>query len=566
MAEHKGKTARGSGGESELVFVALGGLGEIGMNSYLYGLGPSTARKWLMVDLGLTFPNANEPGVDIVLPDLRFIEGERENLAGLLLTHAHEDHIGALLDLWPKLKCPIYATPFTAGMLNAKVAENGGRVKLPINIVKLGGRFNIGPFDLELVTLAHSIPEPSAVVFRTPHGTVFHTGDWKLDATPLIGQGSDDKRLQELGAEGIDVVICDSTNAMRQGRSPSEVEVAASITKIIKGAKRRVAVTTFASNVARIRAVADAAVASGRQLVISGRAMHRVIRVAKDTGYLPEDLSALDHQQFGYIEAEKVLLLATGSQGESRAAMARIAEDDHPAITLGKGDLVIFSSRPIPGNEVSIGNIQNNLVKLGCEIVTDSDALVHVTGHPRRDELKQMYTWLKPKLVVPMHGEPRHLNENAKLAREMGVPATQVAYDGQMLKLLPGAAKHIDTIPIGRKYRDGKLIIPSGEGPVRERRRLAVAGIVMVAVAIDERGEVVADPDVALDGVPIETMDGRPMEDLVIKTVDATLDSMAPKRRKDEDHVRDAIRRSVRAAVDQAWGKKPIVKVLVCLV
>ncbi len=566
MAEHKGKTARGSGGESELVFVALGGLGEIGMNSYLYGIGPSHARKWLMVDLGLTFPNANEPGVDIVLPDLRFIEGERENLAGLLLTHAHEDHIGAVLDLWPKLKCPIYATPFTAGMLNAKVAENGGRVKLPINIVKLGGRFNIGPFDLELVTLAHSIPEPSAVVIRTPHGTVFHTGDWKLDATPLIGEGSDDKRLQELGAEGIDVVICDSTNAMRQGRSPSEVEVAASITKIIKGAKRRVAVTTFASNVARVRAVADAAVASGRQLVISGRAMHRVIRVAKDTGYLPEDLSALDHQQFGYIEAEKVLLLATGSQGESRAAMARIAEDDHPAITLGKGDLVIFSSRPIPGNEVSIGNIQNNLVKLGCEIVTDSDALVHVTGHPRRDELKQMYTWLKPKLVVPMHGEPRHLNENAKLARDLGVPATLVAYDGHLLKLLPGPAKLIDQVPIGRKYRDGKLIIPSGEGPVRERRRLAVAGIVMVAIAIDERGEVVADPDVALDGVPIETMDGRPMEDLVIKTVDATLDSMAPKRRKDEDHVRDAIRRSVRAAVDQAWGKKPIVKVLVCLV
>ena len=566
MAENKGKAGRGSGGESELVFVALGGLGEIGMNAYLYGLGPSNARQWLMVDLGLTFPTADEPGVDIVLPDVRFIEGERSQLAGLLLTHAHEDHIGAVIDMWPRLKCPIYATPFTAGMLNAKVAENGGRVKLPINIVKMGGRFNIGPFDLELVTLAHSIPEPSGVVIRTPHGKVFHTGDWKLDATPLIGEGSDDKRLQELGEEGIDVVICDSTNAMRAGRSPSEVEVAASIATLIKGAKRRVAVTTFASNVARVRAVADATVAAGRKLVISGRAMHRVIRVAKDTGYLPEDLAALDHQQFSYIDAANVVLLATGSQGESRAAMARIAEDEHPEISLGKGDLVIFSSRPIPGNEVSIGRIQNNLIKLGCEIVTDTDALVHVTGHPRREELKQMYAWLKPKLVVPMHGEPRHLHENAKLARDIGVPATQIAYDGQMLKLLPGEAKIIGDVPIGRKYRDGKLIIPAGEGPVRERRRLSMAGIVAVAIAIDRNGEVVADPDVALDGVPVETIDGRSMEELVIKAVDGTLDSMPPKRRKDEDAVRDAVKRSVRAAVDQAWGKKPIVKVLVCLV
>jgi ribonuclease J len=564
MADDNGKSGRGGG--SELVFVALGGLGEIGMNAYLYGLGPPHARKWLMMDLGLTFPRETEPGVDIVLPDLAFIEGERANMAGLLLTHAHEDHIGAVLDLWPRLKCPIYATPFTAGMLNAKAVENGGRVKLPINIVKLGGRFEIGPFDLELVTLAHSIPEPSAVVLRTPHGNVFHTGDWKLDADPLVGDPSNDKRLQELGVEGIDVVVCDSTNAMRQGRSPSEVEVAASITKIVKGAKRRVAVTTFASNVARVKAVADAAAAAGRKLVVSGRAMHRVIRVAKDTGYLPEDFAALDQQAFGFLDAHDVVLLATGSQGEGRAALARIAEDDHPEISLGKGDLVIFSSRPIPGNEVSIGRVQNNLVKLGCDIITDSDALVHVTGHPRRDELKQIYTWLKPKLVVPMHGEPRHLHENAKLAREVGVPDTHVVYDGQMLRMLPGKAAHVDEVPTGRKYRDGKLIVPSGEGPVRERRKLAFCGIICVALALEQDGTVAADPEVALDGIPKETADGRAMEELVISAVEGTLDSIPPKRRKDDAKVADAVRRAVRAAVDQAWGKKPIVKVLVCLV
>lgn len=565
MADKKKKPARRTGGD-ELVFVALGGLGEIGMNVYLYGIGPPDAREWLMVDLGLTFPSDAEPGVDVVLPDLTFIENERASLKGLVLTHAHEDHIGAVLELWPRLKCPIYATPFTAGMLKAKVAENGGRVKLPLNVVKLGSRFDIGPFNLELVTLAHSIPEPSGIAIRTRHGLTFHTGDWKLDATPLLGDPSNDAKLQALGEEGVDVIVCDSTNAMRAGRSPSEVEVAESITKIIKGAKRRVAVTTFASNVARVKAVSDAAKATGRKLVVSGRAMHRVIQVAKDTGYLPEDFSALDHEQFGYLDAAETLLLCTGSQGEPRAAMARIAEDEHPKISLGRGDLVIFSSRPIPGNEKAIGRIQNGLSRLGCDIVTDSDALVHVTGHPRRDELKQMYAWLKPKLAIPMHGEARHLSEHAKLAREAGVPATQIMTDGEMLRLAPGPAMVVDEVPVGRLYRDGKLIVPSVEGPVRDRRKLAVVGLVSVAVAIDKRGDIAADSEINLDGLPKETADGRLMHDIVLNVVEGTLDSMPPSRRKDEERVRDAVRRAVRAAVDQAWGKKPIVKVLICLV
>jgi len=318
--------------------------------------------------------------------------------------------------------------------------------------------------------------------------------------------------------------------------------------------------------VARVKAVSDAAEAAGRKLVISGRALHRVIQVAKDTGYLPENLSALDQQHFGYLEPHEVVALCTGSQGEARAAMARIAEGEHPEIKLSRGDMVIFSSRPIPGNEIGIGKVQNSLARLGVEVITDSDALVHVTGHPRREELKQMYAFLKPKLVVPMHGEARHMEEHAKLAREAGVPETHVAYNGQMLRLLPRPAKVIADVPVGRFYRDGKLIVPSVEGPVRERRRLSFAGIVCVAVAIDKHGEVCADPEVALDGVPQTTLDGRSMAEAIFKIVDGTLESIPMKRRKDDKMVADALKRAVRAAVDQAWGKKPIVKVLVCLV
>ncbi|MGE0627420.1 MAG: ribonuclease J [Hyphomicrobiaceae bacterium] len=565
MADRNSSGSAPSRGD-ELVFVALGGLGEIGMNVYLYGLGPADDRKWLMVDLGITFPHEAEPGVDVVLPDIRFAEAERKQIVGLVLTHAHEDHIGAVIDLWPRLRCPIYATPFTAGMLAAKLAENGRGLKLPVTTVKLGGRFEIGPFNLELVTLAHSIPEPSGLAIRTPLGLVFHTGDWKLDRTPLIGDPSNDARLAQLGEEGVEAIICDSTNAIREGRSPSEVEVAASIANIVKTAKRRVVVTTFASNVARIKAVGDAAKAAGRKLVVSGRALHRVIAVARETGYLPENFSALDQEQFGYMEPNQIVLLCTGSQGEPRAAISRIADDDHPQIELGRGDVVIFSSRPIPGNEKAITRVQNNLSLLGCDIITDADALVHVTGHPRRDELRQMYAWLKPKLAIPMHGEARHLREHGKLATAAGARQVLTPSDGEMVRLAPGPALVIDDVPTGRLFRDGKLIVPAEDGPVRQRRKLSFVGIVAVALALDKRGDLAGDPEIDLDGVPAETADGGLMEDIVLSAVEGTVDSMPPSRRRDEERVREAVRRAVRAAVDQAWGKKPIVKVLICLV
>jgi ribonuclease J len=559
MAEDRGT----DGNRDELVFLPLGGVGEIGMNCYLYGLGRPDARQWVMVDLGLTFPEGeNDPGVDVILPDLRYIEAERGSLAGLVLTHAHEDHLGAVIELWPRLRVPVYATPFTAALLKAKEAEYGRRRELPIRQVPLNSRFQVGPFGVELVEMAHSIPESNALILRTPLGTVLHTGDWKLDPTPTVGGGADVPRLAQIGAEGILALVCDSTNAMRDGRSPSERDVARSLAEIIAGAKRRVAVTIFASNVARIRAVWEAARACGRRLVVAGRAMHRIVDVAMETGYLPPDFAYEDQSRFGDFPAGEVVALCTGSQGEPRAAMARIAADEHPDIELDMGDLVIFSSRTIPGNERAVGQIQNRLVDLGCEVVTDADALVHVTGHPRRGELVEMYTAVRPRIAIPMHGEPRHLEAHRKLARSAGVKDVLSLRNGDMVRLAPGLPETVDRAPVGRLFRDGFLLVPTDEGPVRERRSLAFAGVVIVALARSGRGNVSPDAEIMLDGVPQADEEGRPMAEIVRRTVEGTLASIPRERQKDGEMVREAVRRAVRAAVDEAWGKRPVVKVL----
>ena len=556
--------SRGTAGAAELVFMALGGIGEIGMNCYLYGLGPPDARQWLMVDLGITFPEGeNDPGIDVILPDVRFIEEERASLAGLVLTHGHEDHLGAVAELWPRLRAPIYATPFTAALLRTKLAEFGGRAQPTIKEIALEARFAVGPFDLELISVAHSIPEPNAIAIRTPLGLVLHTGDWKLDATPVIGAPTDSARLMQLGDEGVTAMICDSTNALREGRSPSELDVARSLADLIRGAKGRVAVTIFASNVARIRAVAEAARSARRHVVVAGRSMHRIIQVAMATGYLPSDFKYHDQDQFSYLERDEVVLLCTGSQGEPRAALARISEDEHPHVKLAKGDLVIFSSRTIPGNERAVSQIQNRLVDLGCDIIGDGDALVHVTGHPRREELKEMYGWVRPKIAIPMHGEARHLVEHAKLARAAGVGEVLTIRNGDMVKLAPAPAGIIDEAPVGRIFRDGRLLVGSADGPVRERRSLAFAGVVIVSFVLSGRGELLAAPEVMLDGVPGADAEGRAMSDIVLEAAENTIDSLSGGRRRDKELVREAVRRAVRAAVEDAWGKRPATKVLV---
>jgi ribonuclease J len=546
---------------SELVFCALGGIGEIGMNCYLYGVGPPDRREWLMVDLGITFPEGDwEPGVDVILPDLRYLEDNRIDLAGIVITHAHEDHIGALLDLWPRLRCPVYATPFATALLRAKSAEYGHRAPISYRPLPLGEPVTIGPFTIEAVAVAHSIPEPRGLLIEAGGTTVFHTGDWKIDERPFLGTDTDRARISAMGDAGIDAIVCDSTNALRDGRSPSESDVARSLVELVGRAKRAVAATIFSSNVGRIRALAEAAEANGRTLVVAGRSMHRMIAVAQETGHLPKSFRSVDQGAYPTLDPAKTLILCTGSQGEPRAAMARIAEGSHNDITLGPGDMVIFSSRTIPGNEKPVGRIQNQLIQAGCDLITDADALVHVTGHPRRDELRDMYAWVRPKIAIPVHGEPRHMAAHAKLAREAGVEQVLSIRNGDVVQLGPGPAAVVDEVPTGRLFRDGTLLVGADEASVRDRRKLAAAGIAFVSVVLDPKGQTIADPDVLLDGIPEADRDGRDMVDLAVSAVDGTLRSLPPHKRKDLDLVEDAVARSVRAAIENAWGKRPVVK------
>jgi ribonuclease J len=548
---------------SDFVFVPLGGVGEIGMNLYLYGYGPAENRDWLIVDMGVTFGSDSEPGVDVILPDIRFIQEERANLKGLLLTHAHEDHFGAVVDLWPQLGgVPVFATPFTAAMLRSKLEEIGLARDFPLEIMPMGSRRAIGPFDVELVAMSHSIPEPSAVVIRTELGSVLHTGDWKLDANPLTSAPTDEPRLRAIGEEGVAALICDSTNAVRDGISPSEADVAVTLDRLIREAPRRVAVTTFASNVARIQSVAKATRAAGRELVVVGRAMYRVIEAAQATGYLDPDLSFHAETEFESIPARKVVALCTGSQGEPRAAMARIASGDHPNVALEAGDRVIFSSRTIPGNERAVAKIQNALADEGIEVITDQDAPVHVSGHPRRGELEQLYRWVRPKIAIPMHGEGRHLEAHARLAEKLGVSEVVRARNGALVRLAPGPAKIIDDVPVGRLYRDGALITRADEGQVRERRKLSFAGSVAVSLVLSDKGALLADPEVALSGLPATDLQGVPFETIARDAAIGTIESIPRPRRKDQALVSEAVRRGVRAAVNQAWGKKPVCSVL----
>lgn len=548
----------------DIVFAPLGGLGEVGMNCALYGFGVKGKRKWLMVDLGLSFGGEELPGVDLVMPDLAFIEKAKKDLVGLIITHAHEDHIGALAEMWPRLGgVPVYMTKFAAGLAEARRLGEPGAPKLPIKVVAQGQRIDIGPFNVEFVSVAHSIPESCALAIRTPAGLVVHSGDWKIDHTPLVGSVTDEARFRELGEEGVLALICDSTNVMREGQSPSETDVAESLSELVGKAKGRVLVTTFASNVARLRAAAEAGLANGRQVMVMGRAMERVISVARECGYLEGLPPFLGTDPFERMPREKVLALATGSQGEPRAALARIAEDEHPAARLASGDTVIFSSRTIPGNEKAVGKIVNGLVSQGVEVITDRTNLVHVSGHPRRAELAQMYAWLKPRIAVPAHGEPVHLSEHVTFAKAQGVREVVRALNGDVVRLAEGDARVVDQITHGRRYKDGDILLASDDGCVIERRKLAFAGVVSIAVALSDKGGMVGDPDVLISGLPKTTRDGAGIDALIDTAIFETFESLPRGKRRDADFVSGAIERAVRNAVGGVWGKKPMVHVLV---
>ncbi len=553
--------------ETELVFAPLGGVGEIGMNLSIYGVGDGRRRQWLIVDCGVSFAAEEHlPGVDLILPDIRYLIEERRNIVGLVLTHGHEDHMGALIDLWPRLNVPLYATPFTAALFEARRLSEPGAPKIPVNVVPLRGHLTLGPFAIEFISVAHSIPESNALAIRTPAGTVLHTGDWKIDPTPLVGAVTDAARLSALGDEGVLAIIGDSTNAIRDGRSPSEADVAKTLAELVCTAPSRVAVTTFASHVDRIRAVADAARAAGREVVVVGRAMERVIQVARETGYLDGVQDFRSAETYGYLPRDKVLALCTGSQGEPRAALARIAEDEHPEITLARGDRVIFSSRAIPGNDKAVARVINGLVAQGVEVITDRDQLVHVSGHPRRAELLDMIGWVRPKILIPVHGEALHLAEHAKLARGAGVPEVLVCRNGDLVRLAPGAAEIIDEVPSGRLYKDGALLVDADARTVASRRRLSFAGIVTVALALSEQGVLAADPEIELIGIPEVDAAGEPMADIARDAVEDAFESLPKPRRRDPDAVAEAVRRAVRSAIAGRWGKKPICHVHVLLV
>jgi ribonuclease J len=544
---------------SELTFAPLGGVGEIGMNLSIYGLGDRHKRAWLAVDLGVSFGDEEHlPGIDLIMPDISFLEKERQNLVGLVLTHAHEDHFGAIIDLWPKLRCPVYATKFSAALFEAKCEAERDAPKIPVTVVPSGGRVDIGPFSVEFIPVAHSIPESHALAIHTEVGTVLHTGDWKIDPTPLIGAPTDERRLRELGEAGVLALVGDSTNSVRDGRSPSETEVAKTIAELIKGARGRVAVTTFASNVARVRAVAAAARAADREVVVVGRAMERVVQVARETGYLDGVQNFRGPDLYGHFPPDKVVALCTGSQGEPRAALARIANDDHPQITLNKGDRVIFSSRTIPGNEKAVAGIINGLVAQGIEVITDRTHLVHVSGHPRRDELRDIIAWTRPQILIPVHGEALHLSEHAQLARAAGVPRVLVCRNGDLVKLGPGDPGIIDELPAGRLYKDGTILEDAKSRAVIERRRMGFAGCVFVAIAMTQTGELADDPEVDLVGVPEKNKLGEELDDIVFDVVVSTVEGLPRARRRDPDALAESVRRAVRSVLNEQWGKKPL--------
>jgi ribonuclease J len=549
--------------DGELVLAPLGGLGEIGMNAMLYGFGPKRARKWILVDLGLGFAGPDLPGIDLLMPDLTFIEKLKGDLLGLVITHAHEDHIGAVADLWPRLGCPVYCTRFAAGLLETKRLNEPGAPRISFNIVQPGAAFDLGPFNIEFVRMAHSIPESCGLAMRTPAGLVMHTGDWKIDETPLVGWATDEKRLRQLGDEGVLALICDSTNILREGQSPSETDVAKGLTELIKESTGRVVVTTFASNVARLRAVADAAAACGRTVVVVGRAMERTVAVARECGYLEGVPTFLSAESFGYLDRSQIVILATGSQGEPRAALARIAANEHPEVKLTPGDRVIFSSRTIPGNEKGVGDILNGLITQGVQVLTDRDGLVHVSGHPRRAEVQKMYDWVRPQIAIPAHGEAIHLAEHARFARAQGVEQVVPTRNGDLVLLGPGKPGVIDQIQHGRLAKDGNVLVSQNDEAIRARQSLSFAGIVSVAIAITEAGDVAGDPDVMFTGLPMKLRDGKPMDEVVDEAIFSTLDNLPRARRRDPDATAQSVERAIRNTLRQVWGKKPMVHVLV---
>src|SRR5262245_58872356 len=539
---------------NELLFLALGGAGEIGMNLNLYG----HAGKWLMIDLGIGFTDDSMPGIEVVMPDPAFIEERRDDLVGIVLTHAHEDHLGAVADLWPCLRVPVYATPFAAAVLRRQLQEAGLMAAVPMTEIPLRGKFELPPFQLELVTMTHSILEPNALAIRTPLGTVFHTGDWKIDPEPLLGDLTDEAMLRQIGEEGALAMVCDSTNVFVEGEAGSESTVRANLDKVVRSRRCRVAVTCFASNLARVESIALAAVAAGRHPVLAGRALQRMVEAAQECGYLLDFPPCVPEQQAGYLPRDKVLFICTGSQGEPRATMAKLAFGEHRDLVLEEGDTAIFSSRIIPGNEHAVGRLHNALMARGVEVINDAELDLHVSGHPAREELVRGYQWVRPRIAVPVHGELRHMVEHAALARSCQVPETIVAPNGSLVRLAPGPAEIIDHVHSGRLARDGDTLVAVDSPTLRERRKLLWNGAAAATLVIDGQGHIVAPPKVSLRG--IEDEEGT-LAMAVVAGLEEMLADLSASERTDDGRIEEAAALAVRRVVRAHLGKKPLTDV-----
>jgi ribonuclease J len=551
--------------DDELVFLPLGGSNEIGMNFNCYGYGPPDDRRWIIVDVGVTFGDQTTPGVEIILPDPEFIEQHADRILGIILTHAHEDHIGAMGWLWPRLRAPIYATPFTAFLLREKMRERGCLDDAHITEVPLSGTIKLGPFESTLITLTHSIPEPNGLAIRTPLGTVLHTGDWKIDPDPLLGGVTDADAIRRLGDEGVLAMVCDSTNVFVDGVAGSEADVRVQLNKLIGGLKGKVAVACFASNVARMDTIIRAAQASGRRVCLVGRSMLRMAAAAGSVGLFKGLGPFLSDAEAGRYPDDQILYLCTGSQGEARAALARIADGSHPHVRLGAGDHCIFSSRIIPGNEVPIRNLQNKMAERGIRLYTERDHPgIHVSGHPCRDELKEMYAWARPQIAVPTHGERRHLLEHAAFARDLQIGQAIAPRNGDMVRLAPGRAEIIDETPSGRLYVDGGVVTVENGDALRERKHASHSGVLMVSIVMDGRGRIVSGPQVRSIGLPGD--EDTPLDealDQLETAVEDVVRRLGGDEREDDDAIEQAIERTLKRASHRIWQRRPIVEATV---
>ena len=546
--------------KEELLFCPLGGSGEIGMNLNLYAYGKEDEQKWIAVDMGVTFADDSIPGIDLIYPDPGFLIDKKKDLLGIVLTHAHEDHIGSVAIIWPQLKCKIYATPFTAALLKEKFREKKIDITSYLKIVPLNGKINLGPFEIEFITLTHSILEPNGLSIKTPAGIILHTGDWKCDPNPLIGEKIDERKLKEIGEQNVLAMICDSTNVFSEGRAGSESDVRESLLKIISNLKKKIIVTTFASNVARMETVFYCAQKSNRQISLVGRSMHRIYKAARQCGYLQNLIEPIDPRDAKNISRDKIIYLCTGSQGEPMGAMKRITSGIHPDVFLEKNDTVIFSSKIIPGNEKKLYAMHNEIVKNNIEIITEENAFVHVSGHPNRDDLKDMYSWVKPKSIIPVHGEHRHMIEQAKFAKEMKVPHSLQIENGDIIKIYPGNNPQIiDKAPSGRMYLDGSVSVRDDSNSIKERRSLAINGYLDITLPIGSNGKI-RKPVISFKGLPINDLDESFIFDMEDEIAEICK-TFSLQNKKQEYNLIEALKQSCRRIVREKTGKKPYTRI-----